>query len=239
MTEKQGILGRIAQLARANINALLDSAEDPQKMLDQLIRDYSGNIGEAEQAIATTIGNLRMAEDDYNADLDAAREWGAKAASASRKADELRAAGNSSDGDKFDNLARVALGRQIDAEREAKEAEPGLVAQRDAVDKLKTGLEQMKGKLSELKTKRDSLVARQKSARAQSQVLDAVKSVNIMDPTSEISRFEEKIRREEAQVRGARELAASSLDAQFEGLDKVEDEAEIEARMAALKEGRG
>src|SRR5690625_6920779 len=57
MAEKQSILGRIAQLTRANINALLDRAEDPEKMLDQLIRDYTNNIAEAEQAIAQTIGN--------------------------------------------------------------------------------------------------------------------------------------------------------------------------------------
>ncbi|MEV0644381.1 PspA/IM30 family protein [Phytomonospora sp. NPDC050363] len=237
MGEKQTIFGRVAQLAKANINALLDSAEDPARMLDQMIRDYSNNISEAEQAVATTIGNLRLAEDDYNADVQAAKEWGAKASSASSKADELRTSGKTEEADKFDNLARVALGRQIDAENEVKAAEPNIAAQRDVVDKLKSGLEQMKIKLTELKGKRDSLVARQKSAQAQNKVNDAVKSVNILDPTSEISRFEDKIRREEAQARGAQELAASSLDSQFESLDKLGDEAEIEARMAALKAG--
>ena len=79
MTEKQTILGRIAQLTRANINALIDRAEDPEKMLDQLIRDYSNNIVEAEGAIAQTIGNLRLAEQDQEADRAAAQEWGAKA----------------------------------------------------------------------------------------------------------------------------------------------------------------
>ena len=59
MAEKQTILGRIAQLAKANINALLDKAEDPQKMIDQLIRDYTNSIIEAENAIAQTLGNLR------------------------------------------------------------------------------------------------------------------------------------------------------------------------------------
>ncbi len=57
MTEKQSILGRIAQLTRASINALLDRAEDPEKMLDQLIRDYTSSISEAEEAV-TSIGNL-------------------------------------------------------------------------------------------------------------------------------------------------------------------------------------
>src|SRR5690606_39403594 len=62
MAQKQSILGRIAQLTKANINALLDKAEDPQKMLDQLVRDYTNSIAEAEQAVAQTIGNLRLAE---------------------------------------------------------------------------------------------------------------------------------------------------------------------------------
>ena len=61
MAEKQTILGRISQLAKANINALLDRAEDPQKMLDQLIRDYTNSIAEAETAVAQTVGNLSYA----------------------------------------------------------------------------------------------------------------------------------------------------------------------------------
>jgi len=66
MAEKQTILGRISQLAKANINALLDRAEDPQKMLDQLIRDYTNSIAEAETAVAQTVGNLRLAEKDHD-----------------------------------------------------------------------------------------------------------------------------------------------------------------------------
>ena len=62
MAEKQSILGRIAQLTRANINALLDRAEDPEKMLNQLVRDYTASIAEARDAVAQTIGNLRLAE---------------------------------------------------------------------------------------------------------------------------------------------------------------------------------
>jgi len=68
--------------------------------------------------------------------------------------------------------------------------------------------------------------------------MDAIKSIDIMDPTSEVSRFEDKIRREEARVRGAGELAASSLDAQFESLDNLGELTEVDARLAALKAGR-
>src|SRR4026208_2439591 len=102
------ILGRIGQLVRANISALLDSAEDPEKMLDQLVRDFTNNIEEAEQSVAQTVGNLRLLEADKREARAAQAEGGAKAAAASRKADELRAAGNAAEADRFDDLARIA-----------------------------------------------------------------------------------------------------------------------------------
>ncbi|MGW7412233.1 PspA/IM30 family protein [Streptomyces sp. NPDC054863] len=232
---KQPVLGRVTQLAKANINALLDQAEDPQKMLDQLIRDYTSHIAEAEEAVAATIGNLRLLEQDHREDVDAAGEWGSKALAASRKADELRTGGSAADADKFDALAKVALQRQLQAEKEAKTAEPTIAAQTEVVAGLKDGLTKMKAKLGELVSKRDELVARAKSAQAQNSMMDAVKNINVLDPTSELSRFEDKVRREEARAMGKQELAASSLDAQFEQLDSLGDDAEIAARLAALK----
>jgi len=234
---KQSIFGRISQLAKANINSLLDSAEDPKLMLDQMVRDFTSSIADAESAIAETIGNLRLLEEDYREDVEAATEWGNKALAASRKADQLRTAGNPADADKFDNLAKVALGRQLASEKEARQAEPQIEAQTAVVEQLKSGLNTMKEKLKQLSSKRDELVARSKTAEAQKQVLDAVKSIDLLDPTSEVSRFEDKIRREEARVRGASELAASSLDAQFESLEDLGELSEVDARLAALKAG--
>lgn len=236
---KQSILGRIAQMAKANINALLDSAEDPQIMLDQMVRDYTSSIAEAESAVAQTIGNLRLLEQDHAEDIEAANDWGRKALAASAKADELRQSGNTADADKFDSLAKVALGKQLSAENEAKGAEPTIASQTEVVAKLKTGLDAMRGKLNELTSKRDELIARAKTAQAQSQVYESLKSIDILDPTSEIHRFEEKIRREEAKVLGQQELQASSLDAQFESLEDLDKQTEIEARLAQLKLGSG
>ncbi|MGY3261381.1 PspA/IM30 family protein [Frigoribacterium sp. 2355] len=234
---KQSIFGRIAQLTRANINSLLDQAEDPGKMLDQMVRDYTNSIAEAEEAVATTIGNLRLLEQDHAEDVAAAADWERKALAASNKADELRSSGNTVDADKFDALARVALGKQLQSEKEAKTAEPQIASQTDVVDKLKTGLGGMRSKLDQLAAKRDELNARSKTVEAQTKVADAVQSIDILDPTSEISRFEDKVRREEAKMLGRQELAASSLDAQFEGLDDLGEQTEVDARLAALKLG--
>ena len=235
MGKKVSIFGRIAQLAKANINALLDAAEDPSKMLEQMVRDYTNSIVEAEAAVAQTIGNLRLLEQDHAEDLRDAEEWGSKALAASKKADEYRADGDTANADKFDNLAKVALGKQLSAENQAKAVEPQIASQTEVVEKLKDGLAKMREKLGELKAKRDELNARAKTAAAQSQVNDALKSFSVLDPTSEISRWEEKVRREEARVQGQQELAASSLDAQFNGLDDLNKQAEVEERLAKLK----
>ncbi|GEK85037.1 PspA/IM30 family protein [Microbacterium aerolatum] len=234
---KQSIFSRISTLVKANINSLIDQAEDPQKMIDQLVRDYTNNVADAEAAIAETIGNLRLLERDHEEDVQAAKDWGNKALAASRKADELRSAGSTADADKFDNLAKIALQRQISEEREAKAAEPTITSQTEVVDKLKSGLNGMKEKLGELKAKRSELLARAKVAEAQTKVQDAVSSINVLDPTSELGRFEDKVRRQEALAQGKVELAASSLDAQFESLDDLGELTEVEARLAELKAG--
>ena len=238
MAQKQTLLGRIAQLAKANINALIDRAEDPEKMLDQLVRDYTNAIADAEEAVAQTIANVRMMEADHQADVDAAQEWGRKAAAASSKADELRGLGDTAGADKFDSLAKVALGRQVGYEKEASDAEPVISSQNQQVEQLKSGLATMKTKLEDLRSRRDALVARARTAQAQTKVQDALGSLDVMDPSSELSRFEDRVRREEALVQGRAEAHSTSLEDQFAELDDHVQDAEIEARFKALKSGQ-
>ena len=232
---QSSILGRVGQLIRANVNAILDSAEDPEKMLDQLVRDYTDNIAQAEDAAAQTIGNLRLVEDDAREAREAVTEWGGKAEAASRKAEELRAAGNTTEGDRFDDLAKIALRRQLAYESQAKTLETQAAQQTELANKLKDGLNKLRAKREELVQKRDELVARAKMAHAQAQLQQTMASVSVMDPTSELARFEEGICRQEAMVRGREEVAASSLADQFASLDADEDEAEVNARLAAMK----
>jgi len=229
------ILGRVGQLLRANINSMLDGAEDPEKMLDQLVRDFTNNMSDAQDAVAQTIGNLRMVQDDCKEAEDAATDWGNKAAAASKKADELRAAGNTSDADRFDSLAKLALGRQISFEAQVKTFQTQIDQQSATVDQLKDGLQKMTVRRDELVQKRDELVARAKMANAQTQVQKTLKNVSVMDPTSELSQYEDKIRHQEAMARGMAEVNASSIDEQFASLQGDEDKVEVDARLAALK----
>jgi len=231
------ILGRIGQLVRANVNSLLDSAEDPEKMLDQLVRDFTNNIAEAEEAVAQTIGNLRLVEDDAKEARTASSDWGDKAAAASRRADQLRAEGNTAEADRFDQLAKIAIRRQLSYEGQATTLETQASQQAELAEKLKDGLNKLRAKREELVQKRDELVSRAKMAQAQEQVQVSLQSVSVLDPTSEISRFEDRIRHQEAMVRGREEVAASSLEEQFASLDDDEDEIEVETRLAQIKTG--
>lgn len=235
MTEKVTILGRVKQLIKANVNDLIDRAEDPQKMIDQLIRDYTNNIVEAETAVAQEIGSLKLAQKDQSTNEAAAKEWQNKAQLASTKADQARAQGDATQADRLDNLAKLALRKELDLEKEIKEQAPLLQTREATAAQLRDGLEKMKVKLDELKTKRNQLVARQKNAEAQNKVSDALRAVNLMDPTSELSRFEDSVRREEALAEGRSELSHSSLEDQFAELESAGDDMEIEQRLAALK----
>ena len=231
------ILGRVGNILRANVNAMIDNAEDPQKMLDQLIRDFTNNIGDAEQAVAQTIGNLRMTEEDAQKAHDEAAEWGSKAQAAASKASELQAAGNAADAARFDDLAKTALRQQITYENQAKSLGDQVAQQTALTDQLKDGLNKMREKREELVQKRDDLVARARMAEAQRQVQTSVQQIDVMDPTSDLARYEEKVRREEAMARGMAEVSASSLENQFAALDNASEDAEVEARLAALKAG--
>src|ERR687895_884401 len=236
---QSSILGRIGQLVRANVNALLDSAEDPERMLDQLVRDFTNNIAEAEEAVAQTVGNLRLLEDDHREAQQAQSEWGDKARAAARKADEARAAGNAQEAERFDELAKIAIRRQISFEEQVRTFDSQIAQQTELTESLKDGLNKLRIRREELVQKRDELVSRAKMASAQRQVQEAVREVSVMDPTSELNRFEERIRREEAMARGMEEVAASSLEEEFAALADDEDEAEVEARLASLKAGTG
>jgi phage shock protein A len=239
---KHGIIGRVTQLSRADVDAIISSAEHPRQMLDQLVRDYTTNVAEAEQAIVQLADNLSLAAADQQEDSWAVAAWGRKADAASQDADELRAAGAAAEADRFDRLARAALRRQLIAENDVEIDQHIITAQHESIDKLSSGVGQMKSKLSGLKHRQDAMATGPTStgpatgpARARFQ--DAITTIEIMDPSSEVVLFEEQVRREEARAHGAEAVPASALDALFSAFDDI-DNAEIDERLKAVKAGR-
>jgi phage shock protein A len=216
-----GILDRFSTLIRANVNDALDRAEDPVKMIDQILRDMQENIAEGRRQVATMIAQEKSLESDLATVRKLASEWQAKAGRAV-------AAGR-------DDLAREALRRKRDNDENAAVYEQQLASQTQTVDKLKQQLQQLEAKYQNTLSQRDALIARHKRASAQAQVASSLSAFSPLDPTSDLDRMERKIRGIEAHAAATAEIAESSLDNQFAAL---EDDLDIEVELAALKGGQ-
>lgn len=216
-----GILDRVSQLVRANVNDMLDRAEDPEKMINQILRDMQDNIGEARKAVAAMIAQEKELEIDLAQTTKLSSEW-------QSKAERAVSAGK-------DDLAREALRRKRDNDENAAVYQQQLTVQEQAVEKLKSQLTALESKYQSTLSQRDSLIARQRRAEAQKKVTASLTTFSPLDPSGDLERMERKIRQNEAQAAAQIEMHDDSLDAQFKELDYdqgVEDE--LEALKASL-----
>jgi phage shock protein A len=213
-----GIIDRVSTLLRANINDLLDRAENPEVMIDQILRDMEGGIADARSQVASMIAQEKELEMDLGETEKLATAWRDKA----KRAVE---AGK-------DDLAREALRRQKNNEDNAKLYSEQLAVQEQAVTKLKAQLGQLESKYQSTLSQRDTMIARQRRARAQRQVAESLGQLSPIDPSSDLERLERKIRQDEARAAAMIELEDTSLDAQFAELDY---DADIENELQALK----
>jgi phage shock protein A len=217
-----GIMDRLSRLIRANVNDLIDNAEDPEKMIDQILRDMQESITMARAQVAAMIAQEKELELDAAETKKLAAEWG-------RKAERAVTAGK-------DDLAREALRRKRDNEENSAIYSEQLGVQSQAVAKLKDQLRQLEAKYQTTLGARDTLIARQRRAKAQRQVAEAVVVFTPLDPSSELDRMERKIRSEEAHAMAALEIGGDSFEAQFQALDS---ESDVEDELQALKNSLG
>ena len=215
-----GILDRMSTLIRANVNELLDRAEDPEKMLNQILRDMEVNIRQAREQVASMIAQEKELEADLNDTKKLSAEWGEKA----RRAVQ---AGK-------DDLAREALRRKKDSDETISVYEQQFATQQQTVTKLKQQLQALDSKYQSTMSQRDIFIARQRRAHAQQQVTESLSTFSPIDPSGDLDRMERKIRGSEAKAAAMAELADDSFDSQFKELDVDYD---IEDQLAALKGG--
>jgi phage shock protein A len=213
-----GILDRMSRLIRANVNDLIDRAEDPEKMLNELLREMNDSIREARVQVANMIAQEHTLEAELQDSQREAREWDRKA--------ELAVANSK------DDLAREALRRKRDSESIATVYATQLAAQQEAVARLKQQLKMLEAKFNEAEGKRDVLIARHRATQAQRRVTETLSQLPGLDANSELDRMERRIRGEEAQARAYSELQGESVEFQFAELE-VDDE--IEGELLALK----
>jgi phage shock protein A len=213
-----GILDRMSRLIRANINDLIDRAEDPEKMLNELLREMESNIRDARMQVANMIAQEKELEADLQEAQRDSREW-------DRRAELAVTSGK-------DDLAREALRRKRDAESIATVYATQLTSQQEMVAKLKQQLKMLEAKHDEAESKRDVLIARHRATQAQRQITETLSELPGLDSYSELDRMEKRIRQEESKTQALGELQGEDLDWQFAELDRDED---IESELAALK----
>jgi phage shock protein A len=214
-----GILSRIATIIKANINDLLDRAEDPEKVIKEALIEMNESLKEAKVQVAKAIRDKKKLEQQYQENMELVEKWEKRAMIALEKGEE--------------ELAREALKKKKMYETLATNFKEQLEEQEKIVEKLKTSLAGLEAKIEEAKRKKDILLARKKRAEAKKKISETMSSVSDRSVFSTFERMEEKISDLEARADAESELASweeeSTLEDKFESLEKDDVDEELEA----------
>ncbi len=227
-----GIFSRLGTLIKSNLNDLISKAEDPEKMLSQVLLEMQQQLADAKKAVAMAIADEKKLQKQAQVELDKAKEWERKAMVAVRAGD--------------DGLARQALVRKQEHEGIGAQYQQQWVAQKAAVDKLKDALRLLNNKIEEAKRKKNILIARKKRAEAQQQIANTMQGLGNTSAFDTFDRMAERITLMEAEAEAGAELAGElsgdNLESKFAALEAGggaggDDEAlaELKAKMGLLE----
>ncbi len=217
-----GIFKRLGDILKANINALLDKAEDPEKMLNQMIYEMEEQYTEAKKQVTVAVADEKRLYNQYQRAKKEAFEWANKAEAAMKSGRE--------------DLAKEALLRKSAAAENARGYKEQWTKQKQATDTLKSSLRQLQRKISECKSRKQLLVARAKRAEAQKKIHETLSGINDSGAFATFDKMEEKIDQLEAEGEAAvdmAELESDSLEKEFEQLDSVD----VDTQLEQLKQG--
>jgi phage shock protein A len=229
-----GIFSRLGTLIKSNINDLITKAEDPEKMLTQVLLEMQQQLVEAKKAVAIAIADEKKLQKQYASETDKTKEWERKAMVAVRAGD--------------DNLARQALGRKQEHETISSQYQQQWIQQKQAVEKLKDALRLLNNKIEEAKRKKNILIARKKRAEAQQQIANTMQGLGDTSAFDTFDRMAERIQLMEAEAEAGAELAGElsgdTLESKFLQLEQTgsgDDDAlsELKAKMGMLEAPKG
>ena len=216
------LLERVATLVRANLNDLIDKAEEPEKMIKQVILDMQNQLLQVKTQVAIAIADQHLLEKKHKENADKIAEWMRKAELAVDK--------------KEDDLARASLLR-VESYRELSENfAQQLADQKAQVENLKTALRQLEQKLAEAEARADVLIAQQRRARAISKASDARIASGDGSKAAAFNRMKRKVAYSEAVSQANSEIAADNIEDRLAALAKQD---RIEQLLAELKQKRG
>jgi len=215
------LLERVATLVRANLNDLIDKAEDPEKMIKQVILDMQNQLLQVKTQVAIAIADQHLLEKKQKENEEKVKEWMRKA--------ELAVGKNE------DDLARAALQR-VESYRELSESfAQQVVDQKAQVENLKTALRQLEQKLTEAQGKADLLIAQHRRARAVGKASDAKLAAGNGSSANAFDRMKRKVAHSEALSQAKSEVAVDNVEDRLAELEKGD---RIEQLLAELKAKR-
>ena len=224
-----GLFDRLSQLLRSNINDLISRAEDPEKMLNQILVDMRGQLVKAKQQVASAIADEKRLRDQTDAEYRNAEEWERRAMLAVQES--------------RDDLAKQALVRQSEHFQHAQQLEQTWQAHRLETEKLKNSLRDLNDKIEEAKRKKNLLVARQRRAQAQKRITETMSSLSEKSAFEAFARMEERIENSERMLKASAEIdeevTGDRLQGQFRQLERAAGSTTVDARLLELKQKMG
>ena len=218
-----GMFDRLTTLVKSNINDLISKAENPEKMLNQLIIDMNEQYNEASKEVSSTIADEKRLRKSFEEQEAQAKEWQERAELAVNK-------GN-------DELALKALKRKKEHEELMEQYRVQWEGQKEAADQLKSQLRELKNKIEEAKRNRNMLIARAKKAEAQKTIQKTMSGLNDNSAFDAFDRMSEKVDFIEAEAEAQAELnkamAGDDLESQFAELEN--EDSEVMDELAKLK----
>jgi len=216
-----GLLDRVSTLVRANLNDLLDRAEDPEKVIKQLLIDMNNQLIQVKTQVAAAIADEKRLQARYQEAQRTADDWQRKAELAIDKGE--------------DDLAKQALQRRNTYAQTSTGLQEQWQAQSASVQTLKDGLRQLQSKIEEAEAKKELLIARSRSAKAQEQMHRTLGGIQSVGGLSQFERMERRVEEQEARAQAYTDLSTDSLDQKFAAL---ETESEVDRQLREMKEAR-
>jgi phage shock protein A len=216
-----GLLDRVSTLIRANLNDLVDRAEDPSKMIKQVILDMENQLLQVKTQVAISIADQHMLEKKQQESGEKSAEWMRKAEISVDKGQ--------------DDLARAALERHKSAERTAASFHQQVEDQRAQVATLKSALSKLETKLNEAQSKSDMLMAQHRRARALGRASDARMEIGSGSSIRTFERMKEKITVSEAVSQAKHEMVTDDLDDRFAQMERDDEVDKLLAELKAKK----
>ena len=219
-----GILSRFINVVRSNLNALLNRAEDPAKLLDQTLIDMDAAYRKAKDTVAHAVADTKRLEKSLMDQRAEMQRWDERAVLAVEKGD--------------DELAKEALRRKKEHVRLVAQFEHELGAHGANVDRLKGSLHELETKIAEIRRKKNLLVSKQRRAEAQDQIYRTIEGIGAGGAVDTIERMENRIEEmstlADARHEMSSEFSGDQLEQRFAQLDADGDD--VDAELLELKQ---